>query len=223
MSRSFTLPPPIIDYLAAVNPPEHPALTACREETAAHPMARMQISREQGAFLHFLVRLIDARIAVEIGVFTGYSALVTALALRANAGPGAHLIALDVAREFTDLAHPHWKAAGVDTAIDLRIAPATESLTALVDEGYAGKVDFIFVDADKTGYSAYLEAGIGLLRPGGLMVFDNVLWSGAVTDNNVTDPDTSALRAVAVAAQQDARVEATMVAIGDGLLLVKKR
>jgi O-methyltransferase len=223
MSRSFTLPPAIIDYLASVNPPEHPALTACREATAAHPMARMQISVEQGAFLHFMLRLIDARIAVEVGVFTGYSALVTALALRANAGPGAHLVALDVSREFTDLARPHWKAAGVETAIDLRIAPASDSLAALAGEGYTGRVDFMFVDADKTGYLDYLEAGIGLLRPGGLMVFDNVLWSGRVADRSVDDPDTNALRMVAKAAQGDPRVEATMIGVGDGLLLVMKR
>lgn len=223
MSRSFTLPPAIIDYLGAVNPPEHPALVACREETAAHPQARMQISTEQGAFLQFMIRLIDARIAVEVGVFTGYSALATALALRANAGPGAHLIALDVSREFTNLAHKHWMAAGVDTAIQLRIAPASDSLRALGAEGYLGRVDFMFIDADKTGYLDYLEQGISLLRPGGLMVFDNVLWSGRVTDAAASDPDTDALRAVALAAKDDPRIEATMVAIGDGLLLVRKR
>jgi O-methyltransferase len=223
MSRSFGLGPEIVSYLAAVNPPEHPALAACRVATAAHPMARMQISPEQGAFLQFLVRLIDARIAVEVGVFTGYSALATALALRANAGPGAHLVALDVSEAFTAQARPFWQQAGVEGTIDLRIAPAADSLAALLEQGYAGRVDFIFVDADKTGYSTYLELGVQLLRPGGLMVFDNVLWSGAVADPAMSDADTDALRAVAAAARHDERVQATMVAVGDGLLLVRKR
>jgi O-methyltransferase len=223
MSVSFGLTPQIVSYLARTNPPEHPALARCRTETASHPRARMQISAEQGAFLQFLVRLSDARIAVEVGVFTGYSALATVLALRANAGPGAHLIALDVSREYTDLARDYWREAAVEDLIDLRIAPASETLAALAAEGYAGKVDFMFVDADKPGYLDYLEQGIGLLRRGGLMVFDNVLWSGAVADPGQTDADTQALRAVAEAAQNDPRVEATMTALGDGLLLVRKR
>lgn len=223
MSSSFGLTPEIVSYLAAVNPPEHPQLARCRAETASHPRARMQISPEQGAFLQFLVRLTDARIAVEVGVFTGYSALATVLALQANAGPGAHLVALDVSREYTDLARGYWQAARVEDLIDLRIAPARESLAALAGEGYAGRVDFIFVDADKPGYPDYLEQGIGLLRRGGLMVFDNVLWSGAVADPSRDDPETGALRAVVQAARGDPRVEATMVAVGDGLLLVRRR
>lgn len=223
MSTSFALSPALVSYLAAVNPPEHPALAACREATAMHPAARMQISAEQGAFMAFLLRLIDARLAVEVGVFTGYSALAAALALRANAGPGARLFALDVSEEFTSLAKPHWEAAGVSSLIDLRVAPAAESLDGLLAEGFAGRIDFIFVDADKPGYPTYYEQGLALLRPGGLMLFDNVLWSGAVADPADQSSNTNALRAIAATAREDARVEATMVAVGDGVLMVRKR
>ncbi|MFY7760032.1 class I SAM-dependent methyltransferase [Aquidulcibacter sp.] len=222
MSSSFTLSAPIINYLAEVNQAEHPALTACRTETASHPKAMMQISAEQGAFMSFLIRQLDARLAVEVGVFTGYSALVTALALRQNAGPGGKLFALDISEEFTDLAKTYWHQAGVESTIDLRIAPAGDSLTALANEGYAGKIDFMFVDADKPGYLDYYEKGLTLLRTGGVMLFDNVLWSGAVADPSDQSIETVALRELAAHAKEDPRVRAVMVAIGDGLLLVTK-
>jgi O-methyltransferase len=222
MSSSFTLSAPIIDYLAEVNQAEHPALTACRNETASHPKAMMQISAEQGAFMSFLIRQMDVRLAVEVGVFTGYSALVTALALRQNAGPGGKLFAFDISEEFTDLAKTYWHQAGVESTIDLRIAPAGDSLTALATEGYAGKIDFMFVDADKPGYLDYYEKGLTLLRTGGVMLFDNVLWSGAVADPNDQSIETVALRGLAAHAKEDPRVRAVMVAIGDGLMLVTK-
>jgi O-methyltransferase len=222
MSSSFTLSPALIAYLAENNPVEPPALVACRIEAAGHERGIMQISAEQGAFMTFLIRLIDARLAVEVGVFTGYSALVTALALRANAGPGARLFALDISTEFTDLAKPHWKAAQVESAIDLRIAPAADSLDGLLEEGYQGRIDFIFVDADKPGYATYYEKGLALLRTGGIMLFDNVLWSGAVADPNEQSPETQALRDVVQTAQADPRVHAALVAIGDGILMVRK-
>ena len=222
MSSSFCLPPEIVTYLIDNNPPEHPALAACRAHTAAHPHATMQISAEQGAFMTFLIRLIDARLAVEVGVFTGYSALVTALALRANAGPGARLFALDISDEFVALAKPYWQDAGVESAIDVRIAPAADSLDVLASEGYGGHIDFMFIDADKPGYQTYYEKGLTLLRTGGVMLFDNVLWSGAVVNPNDQSADTVALRDVVQHAQQDARVHASLVAIGDGLLMVRK-
>jgi O-methyltransferase len=222
MSTSFALSPELVTYLADHNRPEHPALVACRAVTAQHERAVMQISVEQGAFMAFLIRLIDARLAVEVGVFTGYSALVTALALRANAGPGARLFALDISTEFTDLARPHWQAAHVESAIDLRIAPASDSLDALIEEGYQGRIDFIFVDADKPGYATYYEKGLALLRTGGIMLFDNVLWGGAVIDPANQTDDTNALRTVVQKAQADPRVHATLVAIGDGILMVRK-
>lgn len=223
MSTSFLIPPDVISYLTANNPPEHAALTACRQATASHDRAVMQISPEQGAFMTFLINVMDARLGVEVGVFTGYSALVTALALRANAGPGARLFAFDISKEFTDLAKPHWQAAGVSEAIDLRIGPAIDGLDGLIGEGYAGRIDVMFVDADKPGYTDYYERGLTLLRTGGVMLFDNVLWNGAVADPSNQTPDTIALRTIAQTAQSDPRVHATMVAIGDGLLMVRKR
>lgn len=222
MSSSFTISAPIISYLAEVNPPEHPALTACRVETAAHPKAMMQISAEQGAFMSFLIRQMDVRLAVEVGVFTGYSALVTALALRQNAGPGGKLFAFDISEEFTDLAKTYWQQAGVENTIDLRIAPAGDSLTSLEQEGYAGRIDFMFVDADKTGYKDYYEKGLTLLRTGGVMLFDNMLWSGMVADPTDQSEETVALRDLAAFAKTDPRVRSVMVAIGDGLMLVTK-
>jgi caffeoyl-CoA O-methyltransferase len=222
MSSSFTLSAPIIQYLAEVNETEHPALTACRLETANHPKAMMQISAEQGAFMSFLIRQMDVRLAVEVGVFTGYSALVTALALRQTAGPGGKLFAFDISEEFTDLAKTYWQQAGVESTIDLRIAPAGDSLTALAKEGYAGRIDFMFVDADKPGYLEYYEKGLTLLRTGGVMLFDNVLWSGAVAEPRDQSIETVALRDLAAYAKADPRVRAVMVAIGDGLLLVTK-
>ncbi|GBF57886.1 putative O-methyltransferase [Candidatus Phycosocius bacilliformis] len=222
MSTSFSLSPALVNYLAAVNPPEHPALEACRAETANHPRAVMQISAEQGAFMHFLLRLMDVRLAVEVGVFTGYSALVTALALRQNAGPGGRLFAFDISEEFTNLARTYWHQAGVDSTIDLRIGPASDGLEGLIDQGYGGRIDFIFVDADKPAYRDYYEKGLTLLRTGGVMLFDNMLWSGKVADATAEDPETLALRELAAFAQGDNRVRAVTVAIGDGLMLVSK-
>lgn len=222
MSSSFTISAPIISYLAEVNPPEHPALTACRVETATHPKAMMQISAEQGAFMNFLIRQMDVRLAVEVGVFTGYSALVTALALRQNAGPGGKLFAFDISEEFTDLAKTYWQQAGVENTIDLRIAPAGDSLTSLEQEGYAGRIDFMFVDADKPGYKDYYEKGLTLLRTGGVMLFDNMLWSGMVADPTDQSEETVALRDLAAFVKTDPRVRSVMVAIGDGLMLVTK-
>lgn len=223
MSTSFALSPALVSYLGDVNPPEHPVLARCREETARHPMARMQISAEQGAFMQMLVRLTGARLAVEVGVFTGYSALATALALRANHGPGARLFAFDVSEDYTALARGYWAEAKVEPTIDLRIAPAADSLDALLAEGYAGKIDLMFVDADKTGYGAYYEKGLALLRTGGLMLFDNMLWGGSVADPADQSADTVAIRAVNEMARDDDRVETALVAVGDGVLMVRKR
>ena len=198
-------------------------LTRCREETQALPQAQMQISAEQGAFMQMLARVLNAQRAFEVGVFTGYSALATALTLKDAHGPAAHLLACDVSEEWATRARHYWREAGVDDVIELKLAPAIETLDAQIAAGQAGTFDFGFIDADKTGYAAYYEAGLTLLRPGGMMVFDNVLWGGRVVDPADTSADTSALRALAAKVRADARVYAVMTNIGDGLLLCLKR
>lgn len=224
MTRSsLNLSPEIIDYIIAANPREHPALEKCRLDTAQIPNSQMQISPEQGAFMAFLIRLIDARLAVEVGVFTGYSALTTALALRANAGPGAKLFALDISHKYLDIAKSYWQEAGVESAIVPKIGPAKDNLEQLIDAGYAGKIDFIFIDADKVGYLEYLPLGKKLLRPGGLMLFDNVLRLGKVADNSVNDDATEAMRALVPLSHEDPKFEASMIGIGDGLLMVRRK
>ena len=222
MSSSIGLSPELVAYLAHVNPAEHPALARCRDETNALPQARMQISAEQGAFMGLLARMIGAKRAFEIGVFTGYSALATALALKDMHGPAAHLLACDVSEEWTAKARFYWREADVEDVIELVLAPAAETLAARA-ASEAGGYDFGFIDADKTGYDAYYELGLKLLRPGGIILFDNVLWGGAVADVADTSADTTALRAVAAKAKADERVHAAMAAIGDGLLICMKK
>jgi len=223
MSSSIGLAPDLIRYLADVNPPEHPVLARCRAETQALPQADMQISPEQGAFMQVLVRMISARRAFEVGVFTGYSALAVALAMKETQGPGARLLACDVDADWTAKAQTYWREAGVDGMIDLTIQPALETLDQRLAAREAGAYDFGFIDADKTGYDSYYERGLKLLRPGGVMLFDNMLWSGRVADPADKTPDTVALRALAAKAKSDERVHAAMTAVGDGLLIVVKR
>ena len=222
MSSSLGLTPEIVAYLASANPPEHPVLALCRAETSAMPNAVMQISAEQGAFMALLVRLIGAKRAFEIGVFTGYSSLAVALAMQERHAE-AHLLACDISEDFTSKARRYWKQAGVDGVVDLRIAPATQTLDQRIAAGEAGAYDFGFIDADKTGYDSYYERGLTLLRPGGVMLFDNVLWSGEVADPANSDADAVALRAVAQKAKADPRVHAAITNIGDGLLMVLKK
>jgi len=224
MSRSFGLSPDIIAYLAAVNPDEHPVQKKCRDETAALGwVARMQISVEQGALMQLLARLISAKRYVEIGVFTGYSALTMGLTLKELHGAAAHILACDVAEEWTARGRAYWEEAGVADIVDLQIRPAVETLDAAIAAGGAGTYDMAFIDADKTGYEAYYERVLALLRPGGVMLFDNVLWSGAVADSGAVDTETVALRAVAAKAKDDPRVHAVMAAIGDGVLFALKK
>jgi caffeoyl-CoA O-methyltransferase len=222
MSTSIALSPQLVQYLADVNPPEHPVLKRCREETQSLPMARMQISAEQGAFMAMLVRMISAKRAFEIGVFTGYSSLAVALAMKER-GPGARLLACDVNEDWTAKARGYWRDAGVDGMIDLAIAPGVETLDRRIAAREAGTYDFGFIDADKAGYEAYYERGLTLLRAGGVMLFDNVLWSGRVLDESDKSDDTTALRGIALKARADERVHAVMTSIGDGLLICVKR
>jgi caffeoyl-CoA O-methyltransferase len=222
MSSSLGLTPEIVAYLAEVNPLEHPVLARCRAETQAMPMAVMQISAEQGAFMQIIARMLDAKRAFEIGVFTGYSSTAVALTMK-EMHAEAHLLACDISEEWTNKARGYWKDAGVDGVIELRVAPATETLDQRIAAGEGGSFDLGFIDADKTGYDSYYERGLTLLRKGGVMLFDNVLWSGRVADKANTTPDTTALRELAFKIRGDARVHAAMVAIGDGILMCIKK
>ncbi|WP_019960260.1 O-methyltransferase [Woodsholea maritima] len=224
MSTSIGLSPDIRDYVQAMNRPEGAVMARCREETQAlSDYKQMQISPEQGAFLHFMAGLINAKIAVEIGVFTGYSALWTATALKARHGAKARLLALDVSESWMTQAQTYWREAGLADVIEPRLGDARESLDTLAEEGLAGQVDFLFIDADKTGYPIYYEKGLTLLRPGGLMVFDNVLWGGDVVSVKGKSLETKTLREIAYQIRQDPRVDMTFTALGDGLLLAQKR
>jgi caffeoyl-CoA O-methyltransferase len=179
----------------------------------------MQIGPEQGQFMALLVELIGARSALEVGTFTGYSALAVARALPDD----GRLIACDVSAEWTSIGRPYWEEAGVAHKIDLRLAPAIETLDALLGEGRAETFDFVFIDADKTGYDAYYERALSLIHPGGLITLDNTLWEAKVVDPEITDTDTEAIRAINKKLAADERVTLSMVPIGDGLTLARKR
>ena len=190
-----------------------------RAETALLAEARMQITAEQGQFFALLIQATGARRCLEIGTFTGYSALSVALAL-----PGdGRLICCDVSEEWTAVGQRYWQRAGVAHKIDLRIAPALETLDSLLAAGESGKFDFVFIDADKSNYDAYYERCLKLVRSGGLIVFDNTLWSGAVADESDQSRDTRALRAINDKLHHDQRVSLSLLAFADGLTLVLKR
>jgi len=218
-NRSITLTDPIYQYMNDVSLREAPVLRALREETAALTQRSMQIAPEQGQFMALLVRLLQARRCLEIGVFTGYSSLATALALP----PDGRIVACDVSEEWTAIARRYWEQGGVAHRIDLHIAPATNTLDALLQQGQAGTFDLAFIDADKTNYLAYYERTLQLLRPGGLVLIDNTLWSGRVADPAVNDPDTVALRELNTALLRDERVDLSLLPVGDGLTLALKR
>lgn len=223
MSRSIGLNETLTEYLRAMNPDEPAALQRCREETATRGDARMQISPEQGAFMAFLAGLTGAKIAVEVGVFTGYSAMAVAKAMKGKYGEQARLYALEKDHDLIALAEKYWAEGDVDDVIQPIIGDARKTLAELAAEGLAESVDFMFVDADKTGYGDYYAAALTLLRPGGIILFDNVLWGGSVADPDKADADTEALRALAKRVRDDDRVEQVFTAIGDGLLIAMKR
>jgi len=209
----------IYEYLQSVSLREHPALKRLREETARMPSAQMQIAPEQGQFMSLLVQLLGARKTLEIGVFTGYSALSVALALPED----GRVFACDVSEEWTRVARRYWAEAGVADKITLRLAPAVETLDELLAGGQAGTFDFAFIDADKSNYEAYYERALQLVRPGGLVAIDNVLWSGRVADPSDADADTAAIRALNERLHRDERVALSLVPIADGLTLALKR
>jgi predicted O-methyltransferase YrrM len=197
---------------------EQPEQTALREATRTHPRAQMQISPEQGQFMALLVKLIGARRCIEVGVFTGYSALSVALALPAD----GRVLACDISDEFTAVGKPFWQRAGVAHKIDLRLAPALQTLDACLSAGEAGHYDFAFIDADKTGYDDYYERCLQLLRPGGLVAIDNVLWGGAVA-HAADSADTRALQVLNDKLHRDERIDLSMLPLGDGVSLARKR
>lgn len=209
----------LYDYLLSVSLRESPILRQLREETAQLPNAMMQISPEQGQFMALLVQLLGARRTLEVGVFTGYSSLCVALALPAE----GQMIACDVSEEYTAVARRYWEAAGVADKIDLRLAPALETLDGLLAQGQAGTFDFAFIDADKGNYDGYYERSLQLIRPGGLIAIDNVLWSGRVADPASQERNTQMIRGLNQKLHQDQRISLSLVPIADGLSLALKR
>lgn len=218
-ARSIGLDDDLYSYLLSVSLREPAVFARLREETRRMPEAGMQISPEQGQFLQLLIKLTAARRTLEIGTFTGYSALAVASALPDS----GKIIACDISDEFASVGRPYWEEAGVADKIDLRIGPAVETLDALIARGEAGSFDFAFIDADKTNYENYYERCLRLLRTGGLIAIDNVLWDGAVADASNNSDDTRAIRALNAKLKDDERVDLSLVPIGDGLTLARKR
>jgi len=206
------------EYLLNVSVKESEILRELREETAQMEYSAMQISPEQGAFMSFLVELIQAKRTLEIGVFTGYSALVVAMALPED----GIVTACDVSEEWANVGMKYWKKAQVENKINLRIAPALKTLDQLLSEGKQGTYDFAFIDADKIEYQGYFDKSLELLRIGGLIAIDNVLWGGSVIDDSIQDSSTKAIRKFNKKLYQDERVSISMVPIGDGLTLACK-
>ena len=219
MAGDLLLPSPIYQYLCANSLREPATLERLREETAPLPRGRIQITPEHGQFMALLIQLMGARRAIEIGVFTGYSALAVALALPED----GRIVACDISDEHLGMARRYWKEAGVDSKIDFRLGPALATLNLMIAEGQAGSYDFAFIDADKTNYDGYYECALELIRPGGLIMVDNVLWSGRVADEREMSPDTVALRAFNTKLYKDSRIALSMLPLSDGVTLALKR
>ena len=218
-SRNNYIDAALYDYILANSLRDTPLLARLREETAAMPGGMMQISPDQGQFMALLVKLTGARRILEIGSFTGYSALVMAQALPES----GRLTACDVSEEYTSTARRYWQEAGVAGKIDLRLGPAADTLSALLDAGASGSYDLAFIDADKVNYGSYYESCLELLRPGGLILIDNVLWNGRPARAGEVDEDTVAIRELNAALHRDERVDVSLLSIGDGLTLARKR
>ncbi len=218
-NRSLNLDDALYQYLLDVSLRESPLLKRLREETAQLPIARWQIAPEQGQFMALLVQISGARKILEIGTFTGYSALCMAQALPAD----GRLICCDLPGEYNAIAERYWHEAGVAERIDLRLAPALETLSALERGGQSESFDLIFIDADKANYRVYLEHALVLVRQGGLILFDNVLWSGRVLEQSPESADTRAIQALNRGLLRDSRIDLSLLPLGDGLTLCRKR
>lgn len=218
-NKSIGLSDELHEYLLSVSLRESDVMRELREETAEHPKSQMQVAPEQAQLFQLLVKLIGARRALEVGVFTGYSALAVARVLPST----GTLVACDVSEEYTRVARRYWAEAGVADRIDLRIAPAAETLSALLDAGEAGTFDFSFIDADKEQYDTYYEKSLELLRPGGVIALDNVFRDGRVTDPDIDDESVRAIQRLNEKIHDDERVEISMLPLADGLTLAMKR
>ena len=219
MALRSLLPEKVEKYVSTVATRETELQRRLRAETSTLSGAGMQIGADEGALLALLVRLIGARRALEIGTYTGYSALAVAMALPAD----GLLTCCDISDEWTQVARRYWREAGLATRIELKLAPAAKTLRELIRDPGAGTFDFAFIDADKEGYDGYYESCLILLRAGGLMAFDNTLWSGRVADAAQDDADTVALRNLNAKVRDDARVDSCLLTVGDGVLLARKR
>jgi predicted O-methyltransferase YrrM len=218
-SRTLSLDDRLYDYLLANSLREPAVLAELRAETGRMAQGMIQISPEQGQFMQLLARLLGARRCLEIGTFTGYSSLAVALALPAD----GRILCCDVSEEFTQVARRYWAKAGVADKMTLALGPAAATLDAMLAKGDAGRFDMAFIDADKSSYDAYYERCLRLLRPGGLILIDNVLWSGDVADPAKSDADTQAIRALNAKLAKDERVDLSLLPVGDGLTLARKR
>ena len=218
-NQSIGLPDELHEYLLSVSLREPDVMQRLRTETTEHPRSEMQIAPEQGQFLRFLVRLIGVRRSIEVGVFTGYSALAVAMELP----PTGTLVACDVSEEYTGVARRYWVEAGVADRIDLRIAPAEETLSALLEDGQDGTFDFSFIDADKETYDTYYEQSLKLLRPGGVIALDNMFRGGRVTDPEVEEESVRAIQRLNEKLRGDERVHLSMLPLADGVTLAMKR
>lgn len=220
MNRTIQLTDALVGYIQANGVREHPVLAQCRSETDALGMiSMMQIAPEQGAFMAMMARLIGARRVIEIGVFTGYSSLAVALALPED----GHILACDVSAEWTAKARGYWAQAHQAHKITLNLGPAVDTLDALLAQGESGRFDMAFIDADKTNYDHYYERVLKLLRPGGLVLLDNVLWAGRVADLEDNSAETLAFRALNAKIKDDDRVDMVLAPIGDGIMMARKR
>ena len=217
--ETLNLTPELYEYLKSVSLREPDVLVRLRVETSRHPRAAMQISPEQGQFMSLLVKLLGVQKVLEIGVFTGYSSTIVALALPDD----GQITACDIDEDFTSIAQRYWQEAGVSQKINLNLAPALETLTKLLDQGAEATYDMAFIDADKCNYPNYYEPCLRLLKPGGVLLVDNVLWDGRVADLSINDVDTDGIRRLNKLVHEDSRVDMSLIPFGDGLTLVRKR
>ena len=218
-NQTISITDSIYKYLCKNSLREDEVLSSLRAYTYRMEQRNMQISPEQGQFMQLLIKLIGAKNTIEIGVFTGYSSLCVALALPLD----GKIIACDISTKYTDIAEKYWKDANVRNQIDLRIGPALDTLQKLIDKGLSNTFDFSFIDADKINYDNYYELSLKLLRPGGLIAIDNVLWSGDVVDERINDIDTESIRSLNKKIYIDKRVDISILPIGDGLTLALKK